>query len=262
MSEFPRGRFVWYELMTTDPDAAQDFYGDVVGWSTAPFEESKTPYTLWMNGESPVGGVMELPEEARSAGSPPHWLAYIATPDVDETARKAKELGGKVLVPAQDVPNVGRFAVLKDPQGAVFAAYKSATETQDGDGQPKVGEFSWHELATTDHEAALDFYSQLFGWEKTESMDMGEAGTYQMYGQKGQTYGGIYNKTADQPGPPAWLFYATVPSADQAVEKVKAKGGQVLNGPMEVPGGDWVAQCLDPQGAAFAVHATAASPGA
>lgn len=262
----PRGRFVWYELMTTDPEAAQEFYREIVGWSTAPFEDAKVPYTMWMNGERPVGGVMELSEEARKAGAPPQWLAYIATPAVDETAEKVTELGGKVLKGPETTASVGRWVILQDPQGAVFAAYKSATEPDGGDdrpgaGQSKVGEFSWHELATTDHEAALDFYSELFGWEKTESMDMGEAGMYQMYGQRGQTYGGIYNKTADMPGPPAWLFYATVPSADKAAEKIKASGGQVLNGPMEVPGGDRVAQCLDPQGAAFAVHAAAVGAG-
>lgn len=253
--KFPRGRFVWYELMTSDPQAAQAFYQDVVGWSTAPFEDAGVPYTLWMNGETPVGGLMELPQEAK-AGAPPHWLAYVATPDVDETARRAKDLGGKVLK-GPETASVGRWVVLQDPQGAVFAAYRSATEMQEADEEPQVGEFSWHELITTDHEAAFEFYSALFGWEKTESMDMGEMGTYQMYGRAGRTLGGMFNKTTERPQPPAWVLYARVPDADRAAEKIKAKGGQVLNGPMDVPGGDRVAQCMDPQGAAFAVHSKA-----
>lgn len=261
MSELQGGRFVWYELMTSDPDAAQSFYNDTIGWGTAPFEESPEPYTMWMNGESPVGGVMALPEEAKKAGAPPHWIAYITTPDVDATTNKVKELGGNLIHGPMEIPNVGRFAIVSDPQGAVFAVYKPANE-QPGDLQePGVGEFSWHELATTDRESAFDFYSKLFGWKKTEAMDMGEeAGTYQMYGLDDVTLGGMFNKPAEMPGPPMWLYYTVVSDVNKAAEKVKAKGGQVLNGPMEVPGGsgDMIAQCMDPQGAPFAIHSKAA----
>ena len=124
--------------------------------------------------------------EAKEAGAPPHWLTYISTDDVDATAAKASELGGRVMHPATDIPGAGRFAVLADPQGAVFAIYASAAESAgDEECAPQVGEFSWHELATTDHAAALDFYAELFGWERAESMDMGEAGIYQMYRRPG-----------------------------------------------------------------------------
>ena len=254
----PTGRFVWYELMTTDPQAAQSFYSDVVGWSTAPFESAEIPYTLWMNGEAPVGGVMELPAEARAHDTPPHWMAYVEVEDVDTTAKKAAKLGGKILVEPQEIPDIGRFAVLQDPQGAAIAIHHSDQQTTPN-GDPEVGEFSWHELATTDHEAAFEFYSKLFGWKETESMDMGEMGTYQMYGQGDRTLGGMFDKSKDMPGPPAWLYYTVVEDIDKTVEKVKEKGGQVLHGPMEVPGGSMIAQCLDPQGAMFAVHAKAGS---
>lgn len=253
----PTGRFVWYELMTTDPQAAQSFYSDVVGWSTAPFESAEIPYTLWMNGEAPVGGVMELPPEARAHDTPPHWMAYVEVEDVEATAKKAAKLGGKILVEPQEIPDIGRFAVLQDPQGAAIAIHHNDQQTVPTD-DPQVGEFSWHELATTDHQAALDFYSKLFGWKETESMDMGEMGTYQMYGQDDRTLGGMFDKSADMPGPPSWLYYTTVEDIDRTVEKVREKGGQVLNGPMEVPGG-MIAQCLDPQGAIFAVFAKAGS---
>jgi predicted enzyme related to lactoylglutathione lyase len=259
MPDSQGGKFVWYELMTSDPNAAQSFYHETIGWDTAPFEESPEPYTMWMNSESPVGGVMALPEEAKQAGAPPHWIAYITTPNVDETTNKVKELGGNLIHGPMEIPNVGRFAIVSDPQGAVFAVYKPANE-QPGDAHdPGVGEFSWHELATTDHEGAFEFYSNLFGWSKTEAMDMGEAGTYQMYGLGDKTMGGIYNKPAEMPGPPMWLYYTVVPDVNEAAEKVKAKGGQVLNGPMEVPGGsgDMIAQCMDPQGAPFAIHSHA-----
>ncbi|HET6341767.1 MAG TPA: VOC family protein [Gemmatimonadota bacterium] len=253
----PTGQFVWYELMTTDPQAAQSFYSSVIGWSTAPFEGAEIPYTLWMNGEAPVGGVMELPQEARAHDAPPHWMAYVEVDDVDATAKKASKLGGKVLVEPQEIPDIGRFAVLQDPQGAAIAIHHS-DQQQASNGDPQVGEFSWHELATTDHEAALDFYSKLFGWRETESMDMGEMGTYQMYGQGDRTLGGMFDKSADMPGPPSWLYYTTVEDIDRTVEKVREKGGQVLYGPTEVPGG-MIAHCLDPQGAMFAVFAMSGS---
>ncbi len=251
-----RGRFVWYDLMTTDPDAAEGFYKQVVGWGTAPWEGGEMPYTMWMNGETAVGGLMQLPAEAAAAGAPPHWLAYIATPDVDATCVLAREFGGTVIKEAIDIPEVGRFAVLADPQGAVFAAYSPASEAPGHGGPPQIGEFSWHELATTDHEAAYAFYRELFGWEKTDSMDMGDMGIYQMYGRQGIPLGGMFNKPAEMPGPSAWLYYAKVDDVHAAAERVRERGGQILNGPMEVPGGDHVVQCMDPQGAVFALHSS------
>ncbi len=251
----PRGRFVWYELLTSDPDAARRFYGAIVGWGTRAWEGDAS-YVMWTNNDEPLGAVMALPAEVKQAGIPPHWLAYVGTPDVDATAKQAKTLGGKVLKAPVDIPTVGRFAVLADPQGAVFAAFTPLGETPGHDGPPQRGEFSWVELATTDHTAAFDFYHALFGWQKTDAMDMGEAGVYQMYGRKGRSLGGMFNKPPEMPGP-AWLCYAMVASADAAAEKVKTLGGKVLNGPMDVPGGGRIAQCLDSQGAAFAVHSSA-----
>ena len=137
--ESPSGRFVWYELMTTDPQAAQSFYTDVIGWSTAPFEGAEIPYTLWMNGEAPVGGVMALPQEASDQGAPPHWMAYVAVNDVDATAKKAVRLGGKIIVEPRDIPGVGRFAILHDPQGASIAIYRSEQATPAEQPEPAVG---------------------------------------------------------------------------------------------------------------------------
>ncbi len=249
-----RGRFVWYDLMTSDPDAAVGFYDKVIGWGTTQWEGSAMPYTMWTNGETPIGGLMELPQEAVDAGAPPHWLVYIGTPDVDATVSQAKKLGGHVIKAPMDIPTVGRFAVLADPQGAVFCVFAPESEAPGHEGPPQPGEFSWHELATTDHEAAFKFYNALFGWDKTEVMDMGEAGLYQMYGRKEVTLGGMFNKPSEMPGPPFWLLYVMVDDVNKAVETAKEHGGQLLNGPMEVPGGDLIAQCMDPQGAAFAIH--------
>jgi predicted enzyme related to lactoylglutathione lyase len=256
MSETPNGRICWYELLTTGADAAPAFYGEVTGWTTGIWEGGETPYTMWMNGEASIGGIMQLPEEAAAQGAPPHWLAYVSTPDVVATTEKAKELGATVLMGPMEIPEVGTITVLQDPQGAVFSAYQPATFTPGHDAPPAVGEVSWHELATDDWKAAWAFYSELFDWQKGDAMDMGDMGTYQMFHRGAHPLGGIFNRPPEMPAS-CWLLYVRVPDVNEAVEKVKANGGQVLNGPMEVPGGDWIAQCMDPQGAMFAVHHSA-----
>ena len=259
MAKSRRGKFVWYELMTTDPDAAKKFYTDVVGWKTQPFDNATgMDYTMWMKGETPVGGLMELPEEARKGNVPPHWIGYVAVPDVDKTAARAVELGGRIVHGPADIPEVGRFAILADPQGAVIAVYKSSQDMPQTDADPESGDVSWHELATTDWEGAFDYYADLFGWEKQQAMDMGEAGTYQMYGLGEKMIGGMYNKSAEQPGPPAWLYYITIDDLDATVDKVKKDGGQIVVEPMEVPGGSRIAVGIDPYGAAFGLHELAA----
>ncbi len=252
--ESTKGRFVWYELMTTDTDAAKSFYHKAVGWGSMVFEGAGTPYSMWTVGQAPIGGVMNLPDDAVAQGAPPHWVPYIGAPDVDQTVARATELGATVHVEATDIPTIGRFAVLGDPQGATFAVYKSVGDEAMPDRPADVGEFSWDELAAANYETAFDFYSDLFGWAKTDSMDMGEMGMYQMYGRNGTTLGGMYNKPADMPAPPHWLLYVRVDDIDKAVETIQEAGGQILRGPMDVPDGDRVAQCMDPQGAAFAIH--------
>lgn len=259
MAKSRRGKFVWYELMSTNPDAAKKFYTDVIGWKTQPFEHAAgMDYTMWVKGETPVGGLMELPEEARKGNIPSHWIGYVAVPDVDKTAARAVELGGRIVHGPADIPEVGRFAILADPQGAVIAVYKSSQDMPQTDADPESGDVSWHELATTDWEGAFDYYADLFGWEKQQAMDMGEAGTYQMYGLGEKMIGGMYNKSAEQPGPPAWLYYITIDDLDATVDKVKKDGGQIVVEPMEVPGGSRIAVGIDPYGAAFGLHELAA----
>ena len=254
-TEFPRGRFIWHELLTTDPEAAQAFYSGIIGWGTTVWEGEKGPYPMFTRGETPYAGIMEKPDGAEAAGAPPCWLPYVASPDVDATTARARELGADVWVEPMTIPTVGRFAVLADPQGATFAVYTPEGEPGGHDGPPEIGEHSWHELATTDPEAAFAFYQDLFGWQNATAMDMGPAGIYQMYGRVPDVpLGGIFSKPAEMPGPPAWLCYVRVDDVNRKIEAIKAAGGQVINGPMEVPGGDWIAQCLDPQGGMFAIH--------
>jgi predicted enzyme related to lactoylglutathione lyase len=255
MAQVPLGRFVWYELLTSDPDAAVPFYTKLIGWDTSKWEGMEQPYTMWMNGETPVGGVMQLPEDAVKAGAPPHWLAYVSAPNMDDITKQVSSLGG-VVHHVMEIPTVGKIAILADPQGAVFAGYTPAGDMPGGEGPPEPGQFSWHELLADDHEAAFEFYSAVFGWERTDAFDMGEMGMYQMYGLPGTgiPLGGMLNKPKEVPAPPHWLLYTMVDNVDARAEQVKEMGGQVLNGPMEVPGGDRVVQCMDVQGAVFALH--------
>ena len=244
-----RGRFVWHELMTTDTDAASDFYSRVVPWKA---EDSGMPsYSIWMSGKVRAGGLMALPENDGPA-TPPHWIIYVGTPDVDATVEAAEKLGGKVLKPAADIPNVGRFAVLSDPQGAAFAVFTPSSMPEEGIlPSGGVGDFTWHELATTDPDAALSFYTELFGWSKGAAHDMGDM-TYHIVTLDGKDVGGVY-KARDNSTPPNWLSYVRVADASKAANAVKSAGGRVLNGPMEVPGGSWIVQVLDPQGGAIAL---------
>lgn len=254
-----RGRFVWYELLAKDQKAATAYYTELIGWGTEIFEGGDQEYTMFTGGNGPLGGVMQLPDEAQKEGAPPHWIGYVDSPDIDATAARAAKLGARILVPPTEIPGAGRFTVISDPQGAVFALYSSDAHAPSPDRPPQVQEFSWHELATTDPDAAWDFYSDLFGWQKGEGMDMGEMGIYQIYHARGSEIplGGIFKTPLEMAGSSAWLLYVRVPDAKESAEKVKELGGQILNGPMEVPGGDFIVQCLDPQGAAFALHSTA-----
>jgi predicted enzyme related to lactoylglutathione lyase len=251
MSPSVRGHFVWHELITPDPEAAKPFYRKVVGWTTAPFNEG---YSIFNTGKNPDAGLMATPPELKDAGVPPHWVCYIGTDDIEATVRQAAALGGQVMKEITTLPTVGKFAVLKDPQGAVFIAY--TPETPGVPSYPAaVGGFSWNELATTDWPAAYAFYSALFGWEKGTGMDMGPMGIYQILELGGVQIGAMFNKPPEIPVP-NWLPYARVKNVATAAAAVKAAGGQVINGPMDVPGGA-IVQLLDPQGAVFAVHAMA-----
>ena len=254
MIETNNGRFVWFELMTTDPKAAIAFYSEIIGWKAQPWEDGSSGYTMWVGSQGPLGGVMELPEPARKMGAPPHWTSNVEVTDVDATVAKVRELGGKVYVEPTDMPKVGRFAVIADPQGAAINIFKPATDMSSHD-NTKAGEFIWCELLTTDHDAGFRFYNTIFGWEKVAEHDMGAMGKYLIYGRKGKALGGMFTKSADMPMPPSWIYYVQVDKLEEAVERAKKMGGRVLNGPMDVPGGSRIAQLADPQGAVFALHA-------
>jgi predicted enzyme related to lactoylglutathione lyase len=240
------GAFVSYDLRTTDLDAAQAFYAAVVGWKVHRAGDSR----VFFAGEQRVGTLMTLPERARAQGAPAHWLGHIGVGDVEAVVRRVLSLGGQQLGPTQQTADGGRLAALKDAQGAVFAVSTSSRFL-------RPDAIIWHELHTTDRERAWASYSELFGWKETSTFQMGPpVGPYQLFTWEGAAQDmGAMADTARLPGVHThWLFYLSVENLDAALEKTRELGGVVANGPMDVPGGGRVAQCEDPQGAAFALH--------
>jgi uncharacterized protein len=246
------GRFVWYELITADVDAAKAFYADVVGWGTRDTSMPGLPYSLFTVGKVPVTGLMSLPENATRVGGTPHWVGYVGVGDVDATVNRIKELGGAVHIPPTNVLNVGRFSVVADPQSATFALVKGFNPGQEQ--APDLftpGRVGWHELLAADWEKAFAFYGELFGWRKADG-HIGAMGTYQQFSAGGKTIGGMFTKPPDLPLP-FWLYYFNVAGIEAAVKRVEAGGGEILYGPTAVPGGAWIAHCTDAQGAIFAL---------
>ncbi len=246
----PGGTPIWYELMTTDADGAQAFYADVVGWSIA---DSGMPgaadYRILTAPDGfAVGGLMTLP-----AGAPmqPGWFGYIGVDDVDAAAEKLKRLGGRVHMGPQDIPGVGRFAFVADPQGMNFYMMRGDSPEDSKAFGMAPGQCGWNELVSSDHKAALAFYGEMFGWENKESMPISDMGDYCFIDHAGQRLGAAM--TAGAGWPTRWSYYFCVPSIETAVEKVKAGGGTIHQGPHEVPGGAWIILGADPQGAAFAL---------
>jgi predicted enzyme related to lactoylglutathione lyase len=247
------GRPVWCELLTTDVQGAEAFYTAVVGWTVAPFDGSPTPYDILKRPDGAgMGGVMKIPQ---GMNFPPHWVMYIGVPDLDAAVEHIQRLGGSTLSPLIEVPNVGRLQVMKDPQGAMFSILEPAPSSGDRpEVPPEPGDVSWRELYATDAAAAVKFYSEVFGWRETQAMDMGAMGKYHIFA-RAFDLGGMMNKPKEMAqAPPHWGLYFRVNDLGGAIERVKANGGQVLNGPMEVPGGDQVANCMDAQGATFSLH--------
>jgi len=245
-----RGRFVWYELMATDVKAAKAFYADVVGWGARDASMPGLAYSLFTVADAPVAGLMNLPEDARRAGVTPHWIGYVGVDDVDAAVERIEQLGGAVYVPPTDVPNISRFSVVADPQMATLALVKGLKPSQAQAAELNAsGRVGWHELLAADWEKAFAFYGELFGWQKAEA-HAGAMGVYQQFSVGEETIGGMFTKPPTLPLP-FWLYYFNVADIEAAAKRVEAGGGQILYGPMVVPGGAWIVHCTDPQGAIF-----------
>jgi predicted enzyme related to lactoylglutathione lyase len=251
--------FGWYELMTTDTAAAGKFYSSVIGWNTKEMGAPGMPYTVFNTGDYGVAGMLTIPAEAAAMGTGPSWIGYIVVDDTDAYVARITAAGGKLCKEPTDVPGMLRFAVVTDPQGAAFVVFHSfpgMTPPANPPKPPDPGTVGWNELYAGDLETAWGFYSKLFGWTIVNDMDMGQMGVYRLFsdGDAAKTMGagGMMTKPPNIPAP-FWGFYFNVDSVNAAIERIKSGGGAVLNGPMQVPGGSWVAQAQDPQGGMFSV---------
>lgn len=254
----PSGDFIWYELMTPDPDGSKAFYDAVAGWDIEPEPSGEMDYRMIRRSDGGnAGGVMRLTPDMEQHGAKPTWLGYISVDDVDASVAAIEQAGGKTYVAAFDIPAVGRIAMVADPQGAPFYVMKPIPPASDPgarsdvfspDAQQRVG---WNELQTSDVEGARRFYGEQFGWESGEFMDMGEMGEYRFFDHHGQRLGAVFN--AGNAQPPHFRFYIRVPSVGAAKQAAEQKGGTIHMGPHQVPTGDWVVVGSDPQGAEFAL---------
>jgi predicted enzyme related to lactoylglutathione lyase len=254
--------FIWYELMTPDQQGAKAFYESVVGWKITPGKPDpggvEYGHIIRDDGGS-LGGILTLTEQMTAGGARPGWLGYLYVADIDAALKAIEADGGKVLMPKVTI-EVGSFALVSDPQGVTIYVMTPVPPPDKPDAQSDVYDrwapqhVSWNELYTTDIEAAKAFYSKHFGMAFNDKMPMGAMGDYWFIteGAMQDAIGAAMQKPPHVPAP-GWLFYIRVPSITAAVEAVKAGGGQVLNGPMEVPGGDWIINGMDPQGAAFSL---------
>jgi uncharacterized protein len=251
-----RGTPIWYELITPDLEAATRFYGAVVGWTGRNYEGSD--YHLFESDGGQAGGAMALSAEMASGGAKPGWLMYLGSTDVDADIALAGQAGGATWWGPTDLPGVGRAALLADPQGNPFYVMKPATEggTSTVFAMDRPGRCAWNELGSTDAPDAIRFFGEVFGWHVGGSMPMGDLGEYSFLHAGEQVLGGCMPAAPGTPG--GWIFYFRVPDLDASAAAVRTGGGEVMAGPMDVPGNDRIVVARDPQGAVFGLVARAA----
>lgn len=261
MSRIPaHGYYMWHELMSTDPAAATAFYTKVIGWNAKvmPMErasgEAPDEYTLLLQGDSQMAGLMKLPPTAAANGAPSNWLGYVGVTDVAETVAQATQLGATLIVPPMPVPGIGTFAVFNDPWGATFAILQPTSPEQPIPQRPIVGDFSWNEVFTDDVEKAISFYHDLFGWKVLDKASMGDMGDYHLLGIGDFQFVGLMKRIPSMMPVCAWVSYIAVTDIQATVKAIAAEGGKVNYEPHQVPGGSWISPVQDPQGAHFAVQ--------
>ena len=261
----PTGGFIWYELMTTDPEGAAAFYGPIVGWKIVGEPDPAAPvdyrHIVRSDGGS-GGGVLKLTEQMCAGGARPLWIGYLHVADVDAAVAAIEADGGKVLMPKTSI-DVGSFALVTDPQGVPHYVMAPIPPADNPHGESDVNDrfapqrVAWNELMSPDLEAAKVFYAKHYNFEFNSSMPMGPMGDYCFIDHGGEQIGAMMQKMAEMPFG-MWNFYIRVADIDIATRQVKELGGQIVNGPMEVPGGDWIINGIDPQGAMFSLVAAKA----
>jgi uncharacterized protein len=246
------GRFAWYELLTTDLVAAKTFYAQVVGWGARDESSPDLAYTVFSSGRGRIGGIMNLPADALQMGASPRWMGYVGVDDVDATADRLVRLGGAVYVPPTD-SNIGRISVVADPQSAILGLVQGLKPArQETAALDEPGRVGWHELLAANWPKAFAFYAEILGWQKTDA-ESGAEQDYQLFSAAEQAVGGMFTKRPVEPVP-YWLYYFNVGDIDVALNQVKSGGGRIFEGPFEVSEGSWIARCIDPQGAIFALQ--------
>jgi len=247
------GRFVWYELITTNVQAAKTFYTKVMGWSAWDASVPGRSYTFFTVGKSTVSGLLHMSDDVRKMGTEPGWIGYVAVDDVDAAADRVTRLGGTLHVPPRSFSDFSRFATFVDPQNARLALLQWLKPVPEPPAEAgATGRVGWQELIAADVDKAWAFYGELFGWQRVDA-DTGEADAYRLFSAAGQTIGGMLSMPETMPDP-FWRYYFNSGDVDAAARRVKAGGGRILDGPSEVPGGNWVVQCADPQGAVFGLE--------
>lgn len=249
----PHGSFIWYELLTADPGAATAFYSDVVGWTIGDPLPGGMDYRGINAADGMAGGMMGLNADMFAGGARPVWLGYFGVDDVDASVAAIVADGGQVHLPAFDVPEVGRIAMVSDPQGIPFYVMRGASDQSSTAYQRMgFGHVGWNELFAPDDAAAIAFYGKHFNLSTAGSMPMGEMGDYTFLANtesKGDAIGAVMRTP---PGAsPGWGFYFRVVEIQAAKAAVEAAGGTVREDPMQVPGGEWVIHCADPEGVSF-----------
>jgi hypothetical protein len=234
------GKFVWHDNSSTDVEKAKSFYTELFGWELEVWKPGEMDYAMVKANDQMHGGF-----GAAQGGAPSSWLGHVLVEDVDDTVSRAEAAGGKVISGPMDIPEVGRMAVISDPQGAVISAFSSA-----GDPPTNEGVFIWDELLTTDIDAAKSFYTEIFGW-KTSDMDMGEM-TYTMFKRAGDVdaAGGMPRPPGMQ-APPHWLVYIGTDDVDATTAKAKELGATVFQEPRDIPNVGRFSVVQDPAGAVF-----------
>lgn len=253
----PQGSFIWYELLSPDPDGAKSFYDSVVGWDIAKTSDFPNGYRMIGRYDGKMaGGILPLTDEMREHGARPMWLGYINVDDVDTSAGAIKADGGQVHMEPFDIPGVGRVAMVTDPVGVPFYIMKPIPPAGQPDAQSdvfdpmKAQHFRWNELSTTDQDGAIAFFERHFGWTQEGAMPMGEMGDYKFVQAGGVGIGAIMPKPAQSPAS-AWVHYIGVDDIDRGTKAITDGGGQLLHDPMDIPGGEFAVAALDPQGALF-----------
>lgn len=244
--------FIWYDVMAPDMRVAEQFYAAALGWRAADAGVAGMEYAILFSGEQPVGGIMPAPP---GFVLPPMWTGYIHSPDVDGDTRRAAEAGGTVFQDPLDIPGVGRFAVIADPGGALFSIFQPAGGAPMAQASfTAASHVGWHDLRAGDGEAAWEFYSKLFGWVTTETMEAMPGVPYRMFVTGGEQAGGMMTM---RPGATAahWTFFFNTDAIDAAAARIEKAGGTVTLAPMEVPGGQWIIEAKDPHGAGFGLLA-------